>query len=350
MHTYAVTCEIGLGHDLDHLSKVLTGLFELAADDRIELHLAAPPAEEAGQSRTCVAGLHVQAATGGPVVHIAVDVYDRSDTFGTGLLESCTTYFKRSFHRPDVERLPPALQSKVAPFGINHACRTSRGESRLQESAHLAAYLNRYRQLLAFEEYEQGPSAAVEQSILFQTRAWAPESTSDDVENLNESRASIIRALRSAFPGRFQGGFIPNSFAQQRYPDLLSKHPDDPSQYIRFSKRHLIGISSHGLHHSLPFKVSEYMAASLAIVSEPLRTELPAPFMDRKHFLEFNTPDECVEKCDRLLSDPDLAAELRDASRQYYQSEARPAQHAAKLLERGAANPGCSRLLGGPSS
>jgi len=328
-----VTCYVGPAHDLYHLSNVLTGFIELAAAGRVEFRLE-PAAEAIGQPLQSAA-IQAQVTSAGLAIDVAFDVYDRSDVFETALLESCGLYFKRSFYRPDIDRLPRSLQPKVIPLGMNYGCRSARGESLLLESGlRLDETLNRYRSVLAFEEFERGPNVAAEPSIVFQTRAWAPESTSDNVEEVNESRARVIRALRRAFPHRFQGGFVANLFAQQRYPDLLTVHSDELSQYARFSKAHLIGISTRGLHHSMPFKLSEYLAASLAIVSEPVRNELPAAFADGRNFLEFHTPEECLEKCDRILSDPALAAALREASWRYYQAEVRPARHMANVLER----------------
>jgi len=153
------------------------------------------------------------------------------------------------------------------------------------------------------------------------------------VEEVNESRAAIIRALRKSFPGRFHGGFVRSPHALQRYSDLLSEYSSEQGEYVRLRKSCLVAISSRGLHHSIPFKVPENMAASLAIVSEPLGTELPVPYVAGTDFLEFRTPEECVEQCDHLLSDASLAGSLRQASWRYYESQVRPAQHVGNLLE-----------------
>jgi len=110
--------------------------------------------------------------------------------------------------------------------------------------------------------------------------------------------------------------------------------PSTPPEYLAFSKQHLVGVSSRGLHGSVPFKIAEYVAASLAIVSEPLHCELPTAFVDGRDFLAFRTPDECVERCERILNSPTLAAELRRASRRYYLSELQPASHMQALLQR----------------
>jgi hypothetical protein len=264
---------------------------------------------------------------------MAFDFYDRSDRFDNASLENCGIYFKRSFHAGDLESLPVEWQRKVVPFGLNYACHSARGKAYLSRKE-IGESAERYRDTLLFSDYEQEPHTSVFPSIVFQTRAWSPESTSDDAEDLNEGRAKVIRELRKAFPTRFEGGFVPTAYANERYPELISTYPHEESQYVNFSKRHLIGISTHGLHQSVPFKVPEYMAASIAIVSEPFRSELPAPFADGDDFLGFRTPEECVMQCDRILTDSALANGLREASWRYYVSEVRPVRHIANLLRR----------------
>jgi hypothetical protein len=331
-HTVAVTCHIEPTQNLYHLSKLLAGLCELARQGRIELRCT-PVAENSPQSST-EALLNVLVTNEGTTTQVVFDLYDRSDHFDMALLDAGGLYFKRSFYPPEICSLPASWQHKVLPFGLNYACRGSPDESRLLESSVAQPSLANYRNLLSFQDFEQPPQSGVMPSIVFQTRAWAPDSTSDDAHEVNESRAEIIRALRRSFPGRFYGGFVRNAHARRCYPDLLTEHSDQQNEYIRFSQRCLIGISTRGLDHSVPFKLPEMMASSRAIVSHSLRTEFPAPYLPGTHFLEFRSPEECVAQCDRILSDPSLARSLRQASWQYYQSQVRPGRHVGNVIDR----------------
>jgi len=328
---YEVTAYLGPEHDLYHLSKVLTGLAALAACSQSALQFE--PVADATVRPVTSAAMHVLVKRDGKGMDIAFDLYDRSDRFDSALLEHTDIYFKRSFYRPHLGMLPVEWRNKIKPFGLNYACQSVAGEARLAEAPLcLNQSLNRYRTVRPAGDFEQPPDASVMPSIIFQTRAWAPESTSDDAPEVNESRARIIRALRKAFPDRFSGGFAPNPFACQHYSDLVSEHPNEPADYLRFTKRHLIGVSSRGLHKSEPFKLAEYMAASLAIVSEPVRNKFSPLLSAGSNLLEFRTPEECVEGCSRILSSPALAAELREASWRYYQSHVEPARHIENLL------------------
>jgi hypothetical protein len=340
----SVTCYITPAHDLYHLSCLLTGLCELAGECRIELRFE-PVLEDTRKPLEAIA-MRAVAVWAGRATDIVFEVYDRSDDFEMPLLERCDIYFKRNFYEPEIRKLDRKCQQKVVPFGFNYACRSMAGEKRLL-AADLVSRdsLDRYLLERPFESFEQSPTIAVSPCIVFQTRAWAPESTSDNADEVNDSRARIIRELRKAFRGRFHGGFVHSDFASERYPELLAEHSSEESAYVELVKGNLIGISTHGLHYSVPFKVPEYLAGSIAVVSEPLRNGFPVPFVEGQHFLAFREPEECVAQCDRILSNAHLASELRQASWQYYRSEIRPAQHVASLLERAFLAPPSSRTI-----
>jgi len=328
-----VTCYLDPSHGFRHLSLILAGSIELAAVERIQLQFAPGRIGRAVPPMECVLEFDLQLADG-RTIRGAFDVYDRSDVFDMHALAASSLYWKRSFHRPDIERLPDSLRSKVLPFGPNFACRGARDWHSIPPRPELAAGWENYRSGVTLEELEQTPAAAPEPAILLQTRVWSPGSTSDHVEEINESRVAVLRALRSAFPGRFYGGLVPNPHAERWYSDLISPYPNDPIPFAAFRQRHLIGVSTRGLHYSVPFKIPEYMAASMAIVSDPIRNEMAAPFVAGRHYLEFRTPDECVERCDRILSSPALACALREAGWGYYRSHVRPPARIADMLAR----------------
>jgi hypothetical protein len=331
-HAVAVTCHLEPTQNPYHLSKLLAGLCELAKQGRIELRFTTV-ADTSLQSST-EALLNVFVTHDGTTTQVVFDVEDRSDRFEMALLDAGAVYFKRSFYPPDICSLPASWQHRILPFGLNYGCRGSLDESQLLESSVAPPSLANYRNFLSFHDFERPPHSPVKPAIVFQTRAWAPDSTSDDADEVNESRAEVIRALRRSFPGRFYGGFVGNAHARRYYPDLLTERSQEQNDYIQFSQRCLIGISTRGLHHSVPFKLPEIMASSRAIVSHSLRAELPAPCLPGTHFLEFRSPEECVEQCDRILSDLSLARSLRRASWEYYQSQVRPGRHVGNLLDR----------------
>jgi hypothetical protein len=64
-----------------------------------------------------------------------------------------------------------------------------------------------------------------------------------------------------------------------------------------------------------------------------LRYELPRPLVAERNYLLFETPEQCIADCDRLLTDPILARDMRHANHRYYVEEVAPAAHIAKVLD-----------------
>ena len=355
---YLVTCLLSPYLNLYQASNLLTGLCLLAEQGRIRLRFKSfleGSKDSTGDPLTI--RLNVQVATTGVSRTIIVDLYDRSDRFTIAPLEECDWYFKRSYHTPDVNELPTALRQKVRPFGLNYACRStsstmyilaklapnyglrllrslSQGISQFQADIH-RLQVRGFLRSPKIQHFEKLPTATFEPSVLFQTRLWAADEVGpgENWEEVNESRISIIRALRRAFHNRFVGGVQPTAFAMKYFRDLVTNQPDGRGQYIMWSKRHLIGIYTRGLHHSYAFKLAEYLASSKCIVSAPLRNTLPVPLVAGKHYIEFSSPEHCVEQCQQIFRDHELASSLQEQAWQYYQEQVAPAAQAASFLK-----------------
>jgi hypothetical protein len=172
------------------------------------------------------------------------------------------------------------------------------------------------------DEYEADPGGA--EQVLFQVTAWDPTRGQDpeDRRKVNSGRAAIIKALRKAIAHRFVGGFVPTPYARSTYPGLLSELPVGQRDYLRLVQESAITVSTVGLHGSNPWKLVEYLAGSRAIVSEPLRYELPESLEGTAEF--FDDSEQCVERCIELLDSPGRRAELQDRSRSYWLRNARP--------------------------
>jgi hypothetical protein len=258
---------------------------------------------------------------------LAFDLRDQSYFICLEALERADVYFKRSYYEPHLESLPQAHRAKILPFGLNCAQKTSAAGTLVARMLlrnpacirRLRGTLKAYLRLADAEAMERPPSVKAEQVIYFQTRVWEPEEVpGDDSREINESRVAIVRSLRREFGARFKGGLVPTAFARAHYPDAISAEPHVRSQHIQASKAASIGIYSRGLHHSLAFKLAEYLAACKCIVAEPLRNGLPAPLVEGRNYLEFTTVDGCLALCDRLLADPAAAEEMRAANWEYY--------------------------------
>jgi hypothetical protein len=338
------------------MSYVYSGLSGLATERKIRLESIYPWSRnrpKPGRGDVTL-WLEVRDSPNALTRQVCFDLHDKSNRFIQPRLEKCDVYYKRSYYLPHIEELPAHLRKKVRPFGLNYPCQSRHDRLILRaggyyisnyfdlhrpmrsiKQAYYTAYLfKQYKQSPFVDEFESSPENPLNPTILFQTRVWGPTESDDNWLEVNEGRVSVIRALKAAFGNQFVGGLIPTEVARQYYPDCLSSYTSERKQFIEMSKRSLIGIYTRGLHHSLAWKLPEYLAASKCIVSEPLRNQLPVPLEPNKHYLEFSTPEECIVACRRLLSDPQLTSHMRQANYSYYMAQVRPSAHILNCLER----------------
>lgn len=96
------------------------------------------------------------------------------------------------------------------------------------------------------------------------------------------------------------------------------------SNYIKQLKQHTICIATTGLHGSIGWKLAEYVAFSKAIVTEMLRYKVPGSFDNYKNYLEFTTPEQCVEKVSDLLQNRAARNKMMEHNYSYYNNHLRP--------------------------
>ncbi len=95
-----------------------------------------------------------------------------------------------------------------------------------------------------------------------------------------------------------------------------------------------VAVYTRGLHDSLAFKLAEYLAAGVCIVSDPFKHRLPVDLVPGVHYLPFTTHDECIRQCRRLLDNPTEAQRMRAANVRYYRDWVEPQAHIRDLLAR----------------
>jgi hypothetical protein len=171
-------------------------------------------------------------------------------------------------------------------------------------------------------DYER--PATKQLSVLFQVRAWGPDETAFEETGaaVNDGRAEIIAALKENLGSRFRGGFLRTEFAERRYPGLITDEAQSSTDYVALIRSSAIGVSTVGLHGSNPWKLAEYLAGGVAVVTEPLRFGIPDPLDDVVSW--FDTPGDCVAACETLLDEPDALREAQAQSSAFWSTRARP--------------------------
>jgi hypothetical protein len=330
----SVTAVIDGNTSVQEVSKVFEGLVRLEQAYRIRLSIE-PRRGRSSYPRV----VRLKVERGDTRRDVAIDLSDQRDLFHGPDLAECDFYFKRSFEPVAVEPLGPELARKVLPFGLNNPAASQRTalrmlSARARTGRNLAELATDARQLFALPApaaFECAQERPAEPLILFQTRLW-PD-TSPKIASITAERVELIRALREGLGRRFIGGAIPDAFARARFPDLVTRHPARMRSWPAVVRRCLIAVYSRGLHDSIAFKMSEYLAAGRCIVAQPSDLTLPQTLMSGRNFLPFESPDQCVAQCERLLADPSLQTEMRRNNGDYYRSQVEPAAHLQRIVD-----------------
>lgn len=193
----------------------------------------------------------------------------------------------------------------------------------------------------SIEAYEQPPIPVQEPKIIFMTQVWwVDENKKDEFAKerryINAMRASCIRLLRKEFGENFIGGLKPTAYAREHFKDCLLEdgRAAEKRNYLQAMHRAHIGVATMGLYGSIGFKVGEYVAASKAIVTEKITQLVPGDFRAGKNYLEFETPEECVERVRELADDKTRLAEMMRENSSYYARYLRPDAMIMNTLER----------------
>ena len=287
---------------------------------------------------------------------IALDEFDRNDVFDLATLGEVDLYFKRSYSPRALLSLPEESRSKIRPSGVVFGCLTS-GSWRLsaraaltssaaelgtqglgglgptirrvvQNADHIQGYLN-------VSAYERLPSDPLLEQVVFQSRIW-PEEPDPLIDRraANAERIAIVRALRAEFGRDDLVGLIHSDLAAKTAPDAQLGRRVSRKEYARQLRTSLIAVISHGLDGSGGYKIGESLAAGCALVIQPFLFELPEPMLPEVNYLPFQTPEECVTQCTRLLADRPLAERMRAANQKYYRDFVQPVAFVRRLLAR----------------
>jgi hypothetical protein len=354
----------------DYVAEFYAGLYDLQVAGVVDLRYGRRRAHgNRPINNRAILWLEVEVARASRLIKVCIDPADWHDIASIDDLAVADVYFKRSYRGTYVQQLPTDLRRKVVPLGLHYGC-MSRNESliscfkralaRHSNSGAIARTpIRTFAKLLAsptklllrrngyagfgnlppfVDEFEVAPDVSARPMIFYRTRVYGPQDAPDTYrsgrsDEINGLRVATIRALRSHFGDRFIGGLRPSQFAEETYPDCM--FPDDPGLlgHLALSKTCLINVNTAGLHDSTSWKMPEYLAGSRCIVSEPLTYEMPVPLRERKHYLAFRTPEECVRACNELLNDAQMASAMRKDNFLYYLENVRPAQLMLRSLE-----------------
>jgi hypothetical protein len=243
-------------------------------------------------------------------------------------------YFKRSFNNEIIDHAPK--NCKVYPLGLNVPFRP---EGKYPETLQYKFkkilkdnyFISKYYKKTSFcrRDLEYYPLPNKEHKILFLTQLWNPyESKLGHLKEerllINANRIRCIKALRKEFGKMFVGGLQYNSYLGSNSESLLMPlSMTNRENFLKIIKEHNICIATTGLHSSIGSKFGEYVAASRAIVTEPLNYELPGDFENKKNYLMFYNEHELIENIHHLLKHDEKLNNMMENNFHYYNNYVR---------------------------
>ncbi|MFU8815350.1 MAG: hypothetical protein ACNA7W_08385 [Pseudomonadales bacterium] len=324
--------------DRGHFSQIYTGFRRLHRQKVISL--SQTPAE------ACALSARLRPTN--PPMLVSIEgrlvVYDLQDgrALCENALDAVDRYFKRGYDPRLVDRLPEAQRHKVRPLGLNYRV----WDDGLDSFALQRALRRRGRQQLTgvirslgidlgfvprLSVLKQPPAFAASPKVLFLTRLWDTDrvTVSPGIRShaeINEMRIACVAALKAELGGAFIGGVAPDPVAKARCPPALiaDQRVVAKRNYLDLMKATPIGITSIGLFDSNGGKLGEYVACSKAIACEPLVHEVPGDFAAGENYLEFTSPEECVQAAVALMEDPHLRGRMMLRNFHYYQCYLKP--------------------------
>ncbi|NCJ10694.1 hypothetical protein GW643_09865 [Serratia marcescens] len=235
----------------------------------------------------------------------------------------CDHYFKRSLSQSLANRYP-----KCAPLGLNYCLRPTRGW--LDEmSCKLRRLLG--KEDVLHSDFDIEPVAARDPKILFITGLWDPKEFNDadvreEVEKINLTRLSVLKLLKHEFSHCATFGVNGDREFTRKIASefILPNAKTNRLKFIETMKEHDICLTSTGLHDSTGWRFGEYVATARAIISEPLRYQLPGGFTKGNHYLEFTDDDSLFNAINLMLQNDSARQQMMSANRDYYQCWLRP--------------------------
>lgn len=346
-----LNCEVIVYGNKGHTQQILTGYFLLKQQGIINLTSKIKNIKPQDIDKTNpfkdAKQYHVKVVLDNEII-IYYDMHD-SYEIDKNELYKVDIYFKRSYMSSYIDTFKKEESKKIVSFGLNYwvypndidihnikrsLFLSSKGKEKLGmflRAINLPTSLTNAPNLKDLQDFPL--LNKTNNRVLFMVRAWDPYDTKDrsldaiqQLNEINDTRASCIRSLRKEFGKDFYGGFSETSYTLKYYKDCIV--PDNnlttKSRYLNLLKQYQICIATTGLHSSIGWKFAEYVAMSKAIVSEKPIYSLPENFKVGKNYLEFASVSECIEKTLFLYQNDNERFEMMINNAEYYYHNLKP--------------------------
>lgn len=318
-----IKCKLKLHSKAQHLNQIYTGFIELEKRGLIDVIV----------DKHIDSKEHILEAVINDNIKVVYDTFDEGWKYSSSVnIGEVDFYFKRSFD-PCVH---PKISGNIIPLGLNYNVYSRMGNL----IDYKEVIINKIKKIVKnkkkdfyVEDFEFYPQVTYNPQICFLTRLWDPngyEVENSTVKNerieINEFRAACIMECKKKYGSNFIGGVEDSEFSRKFFSHCIVGNTSitKRANFIDTVKKSEICIATTGLHKSVGWKFGEYVAASRAIVTEPLYYGLPGVFEDKINYLKFSTVDELISSLEMLLKDRQYRFNMMMNNYNYYNNYVRP--------------------------
>ncbi|TYA71871.1 hypothetical protein [Seonamhaeicola marinus] len=251
----------------------------------------------------------------------------------------CDYYFKRSFSKTLesqslVKLLPLGLYYNITPYFDIEKLNSIESVKKKLKNNSLFRRLMKVNANFFVKDFEHYPDLLIDDKeirILFSARLWPPDGAKNEEsklqrEAINNFRITIVKTLKKEYGERFIGGISTDSYSSSVLEKefLLPFEFTNRKNYLKLMKSASICIATTGIHSSIGGKLTEYVCAARAIISEPLYYEVPGDFNKNENYLEFVEVNDLIRNIDYLTKSPEVLKSIMENNRDYYHSYLKP--------------------------
>lgn len=268
-------------------------------------------------------------------------IFDMADSSNIreSIYEECDFYIKRMLLKEDFHK-----KGKLIPYGLNYPVLYKNSFMKglvfnrkffkygIRYHPTTSRILNLKNSIVSSNLKKIQAQPVKEFKMIFRTRLWDPGKNSADWkkeerEKMNKDRIEINKLLKHQFGNLFQGGIEKDELSQKECPDLLLRDKEyHKAKYLQQLKSSSVGIITQGLERSIGWKLGEYVAHSLAILTYPIdEFELLGDFKKEINYLVYTNQKELIDKVNQLHDDQDYRTYIQNNNCDYYWKFLEPA-------------------------
>ncbi len=202
--------------------------------------------------------------------------------------------------------------------------------SAIEKTTHKRKYLGKYKQMitlrLPYRYYCKSENTLSNYAFHLST-LWYNDKWNNNDDKVNQARADFIRACKLIELLRFEGGLVPQKgrSSEEKFKDCLYDNQISMKKWLNKTKESSIVFNTPAFWDCHGWKLGEYLALGKAIISTPLKNDLPEPLIHgiNIHYVD-NNIDAIRESILFILKNDNYRTKLENGSSQYWQKLGTP--------------------------